>query len=171
MTHEMLSPNFAMAEIFGTHDPNEDELFLARHLCAELLEPIRKIVGTPLYVSDGYRTWERYQDLQARGYKPYRFSDHAYLQNWNRHGVGAADILKLTPTRDMHVARRGFEEDEFNQIVSELSQDNWTPWGQLIYYRQRKHIHVSNPRELVFSHEYIQAHGFPRRQATYIKES
>lgn len=170
MTHEMLSAHFTVAEIFGTHEPSEDQLFLARNLCNELLEPLRKILETPLYVSDGFRSWERYKDLQKRGYKPYRWSDHSYMIDWNPYGVGAVDVLKLTPTRGGHSARVRIEEDEFNRIVAEMQQDNWTPWGQLIWYRGRGHIHVSNPRELVFSHEFIQAHGFPRRQATYIKE-
>lgn len=166
-----LSPHFAVSEIFGGHTPTKVERFLARTLCMDLLEPIRRIIGHPLHVTDGYRTRTRIKELRQRGYNPYRYSDHSYLQSWHPWGVGAADIVKIEPTRGGHHSRVGFTEEEYDEIVSVMSDGDYTPWGQLIWYRRRRHIHVSNPREVMFSTEFIGAHRFPRRAATYIKEA
>lgn len=166
-----LSPNFRVSEIFEHVEPTDEQLWLARHLCETLLEPIRSCVGTPIFVSDGARSWSRHNLLEARGYNPYRYSDHSFMLDWNWRGVGAVDILKLVQTRQGNLARSTFIEDDYDAIVSMFGVEDPLPYGQLIWYRKRGHIHVSNPRWLVFTDAFIRAYPFPRRQATYVKEA
>lgn len=59
---EMLSPHFSLAELCVTqvrsaaNDPSAEVIANLRRLCAELLEPVREIVGVPLMVTSGYRS-------------------------------------------------------------------------------------------------------------------
>lgn len=163
-----LSQNFSVLEIFGEHAPTEAERFLAERLCAEVLEVVRGVVGMPLHITDGYRTWEQFQELQRRGYKPYRYSDHSYLQAWSPFGVGAADVLKIRTTRARHKAREPFTEEEYLACVDALPQECY---GQVIWYRRRGHMHLSNPRSVWFTEAAQRYGGFPAYHArTYIKE-
>ena len=163
-----LSPHFTVREIFGEHEPTEAQWYLAQALCLNLLEPIRKEVGCPLHVSDGFRDRRRHNELKHRGYNPYKFTDHSFLDQLNPKGVGAADVLKLMQKRGGHYTRTAFTEDEYQRIVNVLDPDLV---GQCIWYRKRGHIHVSNPRSLWFAPLAL-AHGefAPQRAQTYIKE-
>lgn len=165
-----LSPHFRVREVFEEHQPTDTQLWLAKILARDLLEPVRKIVDCALYISDGYRSWARWKDLKRRGYKPYRHSDHSYLEAWNPFGVGAVDLLLLVRTRTNHIRREPFRQEHYETIVEAMAGEGNPPWGQLIWYPDRGHIHVSNRREVYFSEAFIAAHGFPAREATYTKE-
>lgn len=167
---DRLSPHFSVAEVFDGHDASPHQVWLARRLAERVLEPIRKLMGCPLHITDGFRTLERQNDLKARGYKPYRLTDHSFIEPWQPLGVGAVDILKLVRTRNGNVSRMAFAEDEYDRIVEMFEPEEPLPYGQLIWYRRRGHIHVSNPRTLAFSGAFVTAVGFPARKATYIVE-
>ena len=167
MIHQ-LSPHFRVEEIFGSYEPNEAQWHLAQSLCLNLLEPIRKEVGTPLYITDGYRDRKRHKYLKGNGYSPYKYTDHSYLNELNPKGVGAADVLKMVHTRGDHWARQAFTEEEYHRCVAVLDPELV---GQFIWYRKRGHFHVSNPRSIWFARLALQHGGFaPQRAGTYIKE-
>jgi len=167
---DRLSTNFSVHEVFGDHEPTTFQTFLARELAERCLEPIRALMQCPIYVSDGFRSFERHKELDARGYQPYILTDHSFMDSWQPLGVGAVDILKLVRTRYGNLQRRAFTEAEYDDITELLGVENPLPYGQLIWYRKRGHLHISNPRSLVFSEAFVEHAGFPRRSATYIKE-
>lgn len=162
-----LSPHFNERE-FGRGPMSETQRWLARELCVRCLEPIRAIVGTPIYLTDGVRTWDEHQDLERRGYSPYILSDHSYMLEWNPYGVGAADCLRLVQEQGGW-RYRPFTEEDYGAVVEQMADDG-APWGQLIWYRRRGHLHVSNPRDLVYSDAFIGALGLPDRRQTYVQD-
>lgn len=157
-----LSANFTVREIFGDHSPSDFEIFLAAELCASLLEPIRRIVGLPLLVTDGHRSPARHAELLRQGKKPSKTSDHSFGQSWYPWGAGAADTLPI-----QYGQPRAYTEVEYHQILAALPPASY---GQLIWYRHLGHIHASNPRELVWSPQLI-ASLLPRKRSTFIDET
>jgi hypothetical protein len=163
-----LSPHFTVPEIFGEHEPTEAQWYLAQALCLNLLEPIRKEVGTPLHITDGFRDRKRHAYLVKNGYSPYKYTDHSYLDELNPKGVGAADVLKLVKKRGGRFTRVAFTEEEYQRCLNVLDPQHV---GQFIWYRKRGHFHVSNPR-LIWWSPLALLHGdfAPQRAGTYIKE-
>lgn len=162
-----LSDHFATVEVFGDHKPTAPERFLAEQLARRCLEPLRRHFGCPLHITDGYRTWERFKELKSAKYNPYKFSDHSFLLEWHPYGVGAVDIVKVEGTRGGHSRRVAFTEDEYNAAVALLPPDCY---GQLIWYRKRGHMHISNPRSIWFSELALSHLQLPKQVSTYIKE-
>lgn len=167
-----LSSHFSVAEIFGSVAPNPGQRYLGERLCHDLLEPIRALVGEPLRITDGLRTWARWEDLEARGYNPSRDSDHSFLLDWNPHGVGAADIVRLVRVASGRTVARSFTERQFQLIVEKLSGPSPIdpPWGQLIWYRKKGHIHVSNRRSVWYAPAALSALALRVQRRTYIQE-
>jgi len=165
---DQLSSHFREAEFFElTQGPNKAQRFLAEKLCVNILEPIRAVVGCGIYVSDGCRNHARHLDLKRRNYHPSPTSDHSFLLEWHPQGVGAADVLKLRRTRQDHFTREAFTEIEYHDILADLNPDLF---GQLIWYRDRGHIHASNPRSLWFTDLALENGIFRTQRKTYIKD-
>jgi hypothetical protein len=168
----MLSTHFSEEEILREREVGEIQVYLAKRLALDQLEPIRGVVGCPLWVNDGIRWWERHLDLKAQNLNPSLTSDHSFGLEWNRLGVGAVDIFKYIREGAFPRQPRPFTEPDYHHIVSILCEDpEDPPWGQLIWYRKRGHIHVANHRTVLYSAEAIERLPFRRYKArTYIKE-
>jgi hypothetical protein len=168
-----LSDHFRVRELFpDLPPPDRLELYLARQLCHNVLEPLREIADEPLLVTDGRRTWRRHLNLKDRRLKPSPTSDHAYgagfvegfLEDRTRKwpaawffGTGAADVV---PARTLRWTMRQYREAE-RRLVDEPEEPLV---GQLIYYPKRGHLHVSNPRHLILSAQAIRELGLPAKR-------
>lgn len=163
-----LSHNFLVSELFGEIQPTGYQRWLAAVLAARVLEVVREVVGGPVYVTDGFRDQTRHHDLKRRGYHPYRFTDHSFGHSWQPLGVGAGDLIPLVKTRQGNLTRGKFTEAQYDAVVTELSSE---VAGQVIWYRKRGHIHVSNPRSLVYTRVALSELGLPGQRWTYINEN
>lgn len=91
-TDMQLSPHFRLSEFLRStavpalkyYKPTEEEIITLKALCTGLLEPLRKHVGRPIFISGGIRP-ESVRDpkgrtfdeaLKAAGYDPAKHSDH-----------------------------------------------------------------------------------------------
>ena len=149
MNTTKLSPHFAVHELFGEHEPTQQESYLATQLCVYVLEPVREVMGCPLFVTNGFRPWEQVLDLEKRGYHPSKTSDHSFGQDWYKWGVGAADLLKV-----VNGQRQSFSAHDYNKLVDVLLDEDSIhrkSLGQLIWYPSRGHVHVSNAREVLLT--------------------
>ena len=164
--HERLSDHLATWEVFGDHEPSTTQWRLARHLARHVFEPVRAVLGDrPLIVTHGLRTQAKQTELQREGYKPSPSSDHSWMLDWNPWGVGAIDVMPL----DRRGQPRAVTEREHSRVAERLLGVG-SPFldhlGQLIWYPVRGHLHLANPKALVFS-RYARRHfpeAKPRRQ-------
>ena len=142
-----LTEHFSAQEIFGRREPDRLELFLARQLCLRL-EVLRNIAKSPLRVTDGARPIRVHHHLVG----PWFF------------GMGAGDVLPIergqvrpwTKT-EYQMARRTLVDGPARPLV-----------GQLIFYPKRGHIHISNPRHVLFNAQAIRGLGLPVKRPAYI---
>jgi hypothetical protein len=168
----MLSSHFAAREVFGDHPIRDRQLYLARRLALDLLEPMRHELGVPFYITDGVRDKHDHNRLVNLGLSPSPTSDHSFGLDWQPEGVGAVDVIAVRKTRSGHWAREAFREEHYHAIVAKMAIDeNDPPWGQFIWYRERGHFHIANRRDVFYSAAAIQALPFRKYKArTYIKE-
>ena len=146
-----LSKHLTVREVFGSNEVDELSFFLASTLALRLFEPIRKLVNAPLRITNGYRDLAQHNDLYERGYHPSKTTDHSYGGELNRFGVGALDMLPVTGTGKNRTVRK-FTENEYDGLLEHFQRDRTIGnVGQLIWYPKRGHIHVSNPRQLLYS--------------------
>jgi len=114
--------------------------WLIKHLVRKILQPIRDQFGQ-VKINSGLRDIVIWSALGAAGYAPSRTTDHSFLDpGVNQWGVGAVDF---------EVVKGNTEEAFWWAINEDLS------FGQIIYYQKRGHIHISNPKELVFSPNFL----------------
>ncbi len=194
-----LSDHFYQYEIFPDGpEPDQFELFLARSLVRNACEPLREIAGDPLSVRDGRRLWFTHEAYEVKDYHPSKTSDHAFGAGFLIEtdsggarkfpgvwffGVGAGDVKPVH-----RGVRRKWTPDEFEEAKERLldplcrmairtvetghSLNCTCKVGQLIYYRKRGHIHVSNNRRLVLSSVAIGGLDLPpKRGPAYVNPS
>jgi hypothetical protein len=146
-----LSKHLLVREVFGSNEVTQLGMFLAVMLATRVFEPIRVLINSPLRVTDGFRTTARHNDLLLRDYHPSKTTDHSFGGELNPFGVGAIDLLPIVGTGPGGHVRK-FEEDEYKELVDHFSKSEYSSHiGQLIWYPKRGHVHVSNPRELLFA--------------------
>lgn len=140
---------------------------LCYRLCADHLEPIRQIDGRPMLVTSGARDGVIHRRLDAQGLNPSPTSDHSFGDEWNPLGVGAVDGVPMEDGKAV-----SYQERDYHHIVgvrTETPED--PPWGQLIWYRHRGHIHVANHRDVLYSPRALNGLPFRKYRArTYVKE-
>lgn len=167
IANPQLSEHCHQREIFGAVEPTPAQWRLARYWARNLFEPVRAVIGAPLLITDGLRSFERQQEFIAEGLRPDSRTDHSWMSSWNPCGVGAGDLVPIGPDgRPRKVTRR-----EYDRIQEELFGHGAKfrdLVGQLIWYPVRGHIHLSNPLSLVFTPWAIENLGLPQRRKTYI---
>lgn len=161
-----LSANFQLIEFCrsactpGEIDvqPDKYQIYLVKELCIRCLQPTRDHFGKSAIITSGMRNKRIINAMIAKGYKPSRTTDHAYLDpdvyQW---GVGAADF---------HI--QGVDIlDVYKWMVKQSKIRDTFQIGQLILYVNHKFIHVSNPVTTVFSIPF--AHEVLRKKNKYLK--
>lgn len=120
MPPKNLSYNFTTYEVFKDldRDPTPIEWQTAALLCNCILQPYVRGIHGPTKITSGWRP-----------YNTKRFSDHDY-----REGRGAIDFVPLALI-DKHEQRL--------QVFAAIARHCKDIFGQLIWYEETNHIHVS----------------------------
>jgi len=148
---EHLSEHLTIREVFKySVDITDEQFFLARALATNVFEPIRHLIGLPIRVTDGERDQSRHDSLYQRGYHPSKTTDHSFGNPLNPYGVGAIDLLPVDGEGGDQ-AVRPVTENEYGALVEFFKREPDDVLGQLIWYPVRGHIHVSNPKSLLYS--------------------
>jgi hypothetical protein len=153
-----LSRHFKANEIFystGIGEPTISnrpkiqrvQLYLARTLCNNLLEPIREVANTlkndsVISVLGGCRNTKSHEHMKKYNWtKPSETSDHSYINDYYALGVGAADFV--VPHFTAGEMRWLFEEA--------IKIFDGKQYGQIIFYptSPSKFIHISNPKAIL----------------------
>lgn len=134
--------HWAEIEYFGNDIEREIKklCFLLYPLLSHL-EVVRGYFKKPVIITNGIRDIILWHQLYNSGYAVSKTTDHSYGLCYNRFGVGAIDHFVV----DAEI------EDVYNYEKS-MFEDSV---GQLILYRKSRFIHMSNPREFVFSKDFI----------------
>jgi len=142
-----LSKHFTAYELFYSKDFKEItissnaklrgiQLFLARTLCQNVLEPIREYFNKPIIITGPARNEVTYRKmLEENDIPPSKTSDHFFM-NIYPFTVGAADFFVMDT--DM--------EFVFRYMIKNLDPN---VYGQIIYYPGHGFIHVSNNRNVI----------------------
>jgi len=122
---------------------------LSKHLleclCRNILDPIRKELGSPIMVTSGIRDVNVMEGLRKTGFYPSVNTDHSFGDpEVNPFGSGAADIA---PKEDS--CERLFT------LACELYRKNRIRFGQCLWERQgrREWVHISNAKTALFKPE------------------
>lgn len=115
----LLAPHFLASEL-GADDPGaSDEVVYNLRLVAAWLEKARAVIGTPLTVTSGFRTWAH---NAAIGGAP--TSDHP-------NGLAADFIAQgITPFQ------------VYQRLQAAAGSGQLPPFDQLIFYAKDDHVHV-----------------------------
>ena len=140
--------HWAQIEYFGYGISREiKKICFMLHPLLLKLENVREHFDKPVIITNGIRDSILWHMLKAADYSPSRTTDHSYGLSYNRFGVGAID--HFVPGVDIKEVY-DYEKGTFGEDV-----------GQLILYKKMRFIHMSNPRELVFSKEFIEKNFRP----------
>jgi hypothetical protein len=142
-------------------NPSQFELFLLKNLRDNILNPIRAEIGKPCYLSDCYRTIEKYLSLK-KSYNPSPTSDHFFGQAVPT--GRATDVKKFGSVFSYSVGAvdcyfRGLNMDQVFKTVLEMARGLAIRPGQVILETNPatgfKWIHISNHKDLVYSDRFI----------------
>jgi len=159
-------PDFRWRE-FIDYPPWEEQEFLIMNL-AKLLQAVRGVFRVPFHITHAVRDILDVRRMEEQGYAVARHSDHSYLDSdVYQFGVGAADFTvddkKLLP-------------DIFDYYVNQ-GRDGKLHFGQVIWYppagpevKSQNIIHLSNPRNLVFSPGFCRVLPPKRKYLVYVAE-
>ncbi len=172
---DRLSSHFRAREVFGTNlaIAGPVQIYLARHLAVELLEPLRYAIGSPLIVTNGMRTLADTKRLEREGYRPSYRSDHSFGLPWNPIGVGAVDLFKTMHDSSTGRVKPARMTEYDYDIACDLffGEDNRfsNQIGQVIWYPERGHMHVSNAKHVLFSGAAVRALRLSKARRHYIQ--
>lgn len=126
----MLSQHFSLSELTATSKPYDNspgavELAHLQVLARELLEPIRELLGRPVFVSSGYRSPEVNAAVEGSS------SSSAHVQGY------AADIWSP-----------GYSSEDLHKLVEE-----WRDEGLLPELGEAIHYHSSRSSSLHIAHK------------------
>lgn len=154
MVNKQLSTNFKLHEFLVSEsyekahgispiegeELNSLQIYLAERLAKDILQPIRRHFGK-LKINSGIRTPSIMEAMIAYGFKPSPTTDHSYGNtevNWK--GSGAADIVPIESdiwsVYDWIISTRFAGQINYNQVI---------------LYPGNGFIHISNPKEILFS--------------------
>ena len=171
-----LSKNFYLHEFTNIDHykitiPQWDMLF---NLTNNILEPIRKLLGDyPIYITNGVRTYQDYQNLLCNGYNPSITSDHFFgnvikipesfnykITKYGKYyfySVGACDFYhkKLSCKEVFDKLLKYANKKEKSLSFPEDVSKKKIKIGQLILEQNKKSkwLHISNPGTLIFSNK------------------
>ena len=159
-------PDFCWGEFIG-YSPLREQTFLIANL-AKLLQAVRGVFRVRFHITSGVRDILDVKRLEEQGYAVGRCSDHSYLDSdVYQFGVGAADFT---------VDDKGLLKEIFDYYVVQ-GRDGKLRFGQVIYYplvggdsRSQGLIHLSNPRNLVFSPSFCRVLPPKRKYLVYVAE-
>lgn len=115
-----LTPNFSLAEVWcHKSTPNEVQIRTAYLLARLILQPLRDYINEPISITSGFRS------APVPGGSA--TSEHLYI---GQSGAIDINIGKPTPARNLHA-------------YNWLAQNCLYSIGQLIYYTETTHLHVS----------------------------
>jgi hypothetical protein len=145
-----ISPHFRIGEFcqsdYGEIKPKRYQIYLIKRLAQDILEPIRERFGSPVVITSGIRNKHVWDGIARRARErglppPSKTTDHSYLDpEVNQWGVGAVDF---------------FVEGVSSQHVFLWASENLA-YGQIILYPDYHFIHISNPKEIVFSNRFAE---------------
>lgn len=158
--------DFRWGEFIG-HPPSREQEFLIANL-ARLLQAVRGVFRVPFHIKHAVRSWAKANELKARGYAVANRTDHSFLDPMvYQFGVGAADFT---------VDDKGLLKEIFDYYVTQ-GQDGKLDFGQVIWYppagpevKSQNIIHLSNPRNLVFSPGFCRVLPPKRKYLVYVAE-
>lgn len=114
------------AEKYGIeNNPSDAQIQNIECLCGLILDPLREIIGHPIYITSGYRA-PRLNRLVGGS----ATSSHL-------HGLAA----------DFRVGNKDYLLDWAWCLLKSPSKEFWHRIDQCIYYREKHFIHVSLPKD------------------------
>lgn len=152
---------FRMSEFISQgfpENPSKEQKLMIWNLRDEILNPIRQEINSRIDIVDCCRGISEYNLLKKKGYKPSKTSDHFFGNIiteagsngeiiTSKYSVGAVDFY--CPRKNM---------DEVFRIAREMAIGLKINPGQVILETgfRGKWIHISNPKNLVYSDSFIE---------------
>lgn len=145
--------------------PSDYQSFLMGNMVKKILEPIRGEINTPMQITDCARTMEKTAYMIERGLYPSLTSDHYWGLSVPLNGASSLDKVKVYgQSFSLSVGAVDFTVEGVDiwpifKTVVKMAKVGFINCGQVIYEKgnSRAWIHISNPKELVYSKDFCAA--------------